>query len=434
MTDADRFYESFNFPWLMGVYLGVNAIPDAYALVDGPDCTLYKAHYIHGRHDWNSTLLDVSGQHRIAFTNVCARGVVKDHDEIVARHLRILDALPRSGLLFATALPMCSITGTDYGRIIRNNRALLHKTAIDVLPASLLGDWLDGYEAVLVSLARGLGLDRRRKRRGTAAVVGYLMDRNEADHRANLSEIRRMLAASGLELISVWLGGEPAGSLRRASEAEFVISLPYGRRAARAVARTTGARLIEAELPFGLPKTQAFVRRIAEATGRRREAEAFLAAELERVIPRLQWIVPHLFLHRRAAFIGDPHLLDGFCDIADDCGMTLTGAVVTGRAAHGGGRNGLAVLHEPAEASAEVLRMLDPAELVVGSRAWRLMIAQAGPHWRYPSLVELGFPSYEHHALLERPFLGADGVLGLVERMADCLYRVSTQPKDRPRA
>jgi len=421
--DLDRFRVPLSFPWLIGVYLGVNAIRDAYALVDGPDCTLYKAHYIHGRHDLNSTLLDVGGRHRIAFTNVCARGVVKEHDAIVARHLLALDALPESGLLLATALPMCSITGTDYGRIIRNVRARLHKTAIDVSPGSLLGDWLDGYESVLLALARGLDLPRGRRRPGTAAVVGYLMDRNEGDHLANLAELRRLLAAAGLELVSVWLDGGPAAGLRRAAEAEFVVSLPYGRRAARAVARRTGARLLEAELPFGLPATRAFVRRVAEATGRTREAEAFLDAELRRVVPRLQWVLPHLFLHRRVAFLGDPYLLAGFCDLADDCGMTLTGAVVTARAGHGGGRPGLAVVHEPPAEAAAMLRILEPADLIVGSRVWGSMLAVAGPHPLYPALVEFGFPSYEHHALLDRPFLGADGVLALVERMADCLYR-----------
>ena len=422
-SGIDRFRVPMNFPWLMGVYLGVNAIPDAYAVVDGPDCALYKAHFIHGRHDWNSTLLDVGGHHRIAFTNVCARGVVKDHDDIVARHLLALDALPGAGLVLATALPMCSVTGTDYGRIIRDHRAQLHKPALEVRPSSLLGDWLDGYEAVLGALARGLEPGRVRKRRDSVVLVGYLMDRNEADHLGNLAELRRMLGALGLDLVSVWLGGEPVASLRRAAEAELVVSLPYGRRAARALARATGARLVEADLPFGLPRTASFVRRLAKAVGRTERAEAFLDGELKRVVPRLRQALPQLFLHRRAAFVGDPYLLEGFCDIADDCGMTMTGAIVTGRAGHGGGREGLQVLHEPPEEGAAALRVLDDAELVVGSRATRGLLAEAGPPPRHPAWVEFGFPSYEHHALLERPFLGCNGVLALVERMADCLFR-----------
>jgi nitrogenase molybdenum-iron protein alpha/beta subunit len=60
------------------------------------------------------------------------------------------------------------------------------------------------------------------------------------------------------------------------------------------------------------------------------------------------------------------------------------------------------------------------------------MLVSAGPHPTYPTLVEFGFPSYEHHALLERPFLGCDGVLALVERMADCLYRRQPPRRDSP--
>ena len=108
-----------NFPSMLGVYLAVNAVPDAYVLVDGPDCSLYKAHFIHGRHDWESTLLRVDGRHRVAFTNVCARGVVMAHDDQLAAAVRRLDALPDCAAVLLTALPMCSITGVDYGRVGR---------------------------------------------------------------------------------------------------------------------------------------------------------------------------------------------------------------------------------------------------------------------------------------------------------------------------
>jgi len=422
--ELDRFRVPMNFPWLLGVYLGVNAVRDAYALVDGPDCALYKAHFIHGRHDTASTLLDVGGRHRIAFTNVCSRGVVRHHDEIVARQLRVLDALPESGLLLATALPMCSVTGTDYGRIIRDHRSELRKPALEVRPSSLLGDWLDGYAATLEALARGLDLDRGGKRRRTAAVVGYLWDRNEGDHQGNLAALRRIFGALDLELVSVWLGGGSVEDLRRAGTAELVVSLPYGWRAARTVARRTGARLVEAELPFGLPATASFVRRLAEAAGRVPAAEAFLDGELRRVVPRLRAMLDPLFLHRRVAYVGDPHRLAGFCDLADDCGMTLVGAIITGREGHGGAPAGRTVLFEPPEEGAAAAQVLGAADFVVGSRATRGLLAEAGPHRSYPWWVEFGFPSYEHHALVERPFLGADGVLVLVERMADCLYRL----------
>ena len=432
---GQEFSPPMNYPTLLGVYLAVNALKDAYVLVDGPDCAFYKAHFIHGRHDLNSTLLRIDGRHRVAFTNVCSRGVVKEHDDIIRDHLMRLDGLDEAGLVLATALPMCSITGVDYGRLIRSLAKRLKKTAIDIPPESLVGDWLDGYAQTLCALAKGLGVAPGRRRAGTVAVVGYLMDRNEPDHLANLAQLRRMLEALRLETVSIWLGGQAAGDLKRVEEAEFIVSLPYGRAAARLLAEKTGAALVETDLPFGLPKTQRFLRDVGAAAGRRPQAEAFIERELSRVVPRLKWIIPQLFLNRRTAFMGDPYLLGGFADIAEDLGMALEGAIVRARRAHGpsptacgggtpspdgsvGGAPGVQVLYEPACHSDAVRRLVEaPLDLFVScwcEDEWRSL--------RNP-MLEFGFPSYRHHALQDRPFLGFDGFLSFVERMADELSR-----------
>jgi nitrogenase molybdenum-iron protein alpha/beta subunit len=412
-----------NFPTLLGVYLAVNAIPDAYILGDGPDCLLYKSHFIHGRHDLASTLLRISGHHRVAFTNVCSRGVVKEHDEIIRRHIRTVDGLKESGLVLVTALPMCSITGVDYGRVIRSLAGQLTKPAIDIPPDSLIGDWLDGYGQVLNALVRGLALDGKRPAKARrrpprkAAIVGYLMDRNEADHLGNLAELRRMLTALGLETVSVWLGGEPVKALKRVVEADIIVSLPYGRAAARSLARATGAKLVETELPFGLPKTERFLRDVGKAAGRAKEAEAFIAAELARVIPRLKWIIPQYFLNRRTAFMGDPYLMEGFLDIAEDLGMVVEGAIVRGSLPlAGGAARPFPVLYAPRSSSPAVRRLLQaPLDLFV--TCW---CEQEFHGLRFPTM-EFGFPSYRSHALFERPFLGCNGMLAFVERMAEKL-------------
>ncbi len=402
-----------NYPTLIGVYLAVNAISDAYILVDGPDCTLYKAHFIHGRHDLNSTLLSVDGLHRVAFTNVCSRGVVKEHDDILRRHIGMVGAVKKAELVLVTALPMCSITGVDYGRVIRSMGKSLTKPVIDIPPDSLVGDWLDGYAQTLAALAGKLKLVKKRRRKGTAAVVGYFMDRNESDHHANTAEIRRMLKGLSLETVSIWLDGGTTASLGKAQEAELIISLPHGRTAARRLSERTGARLVETCLPFGLPLTERFLRDVGKASGKTSAAEAFIETELKRVIPRLKWIVPHVFLHKKTAFMGDPHLLGGFLDIAEDMGMSVEWAILRGRRAHGGGRPGLMVLHEPPVFSAEVRRITNaPLDLFVSNYC----------ESEWPALenkkMEFGFPSYRHHALFERPFLGFNGFLAFVDRMA----------------
>jgi nitrogenase molybdenum-iron protein alpha/beta subunit len=421
MTQRDGFGLPMNFPCLIGVYLAVNAIPDAYLLADGPDCIYYKAHFIHGRHDWRSSLLQISGRHRVAFTNICAKGVVKDHDDLIARQLLDLDQLPESGLLLATALPMCFVTGVDYGRIIRGLRGRLRKPALDIPPTSLTGDWLDGYSQTLCALAQGLDLKKRRKKPRTAAIVGYLMDRNEADHLANIAELRRMLRALSLEPASIWLGGGKVSELARIDECEWIVSLPYGRKAARIAAGRTGGKLIEAELPFGLNKSSRFLRQVAGPVGRSGDSEAFIERELREVAPRLEWILPHLFLHRKTVFIGDPHLMDGFIDIADDAGMEFCGGIVTARAAHGGRRDGVPILHEPFESSRPVSDLLSGKDLVVACRACSSHLGNYQAIYKTGGWMEFGFPSYGHHVLYEKPFLGHKGVLAFIERMAGYL-------------
>ncbi|MBI3564476.1 MAG: hypothetical protein HY079_04690 [Elusimicrobia bacterium] len=409
-----------NFPSMLGVYLAVNAVPDAYVLVDGPDCSLYKAHFIHGRHDWESTLLRVDGRHRVAFTNVCARGVVKQHDEELAAAVLRLDALPDCAAVLLTALPMCSITGVDYGRVTRALAPRLKGTALDVPPGSLMGDWLDGYAQTLTALAKSLKLGPGRTRPGTVAVVGHLMDRNEADRRADVAELERLLAGAGLECVSVWLAGRPYAELKRVEEAETVVSLPYARGAARLIAERTGARLVEAPLPFGLPKTAGFVTAAAEAAGGAAPARArtFVAAELKRLLPRLRWVFPHLTVGKRVAYAGDPHLFGGFLDIAADAGLETASAVLTARRAHGGAVEGLTVLHEPPEEDALTGRLLtEGVDLLVSCS---LRIFSNG--WRGDApVMTFGFPSNGHHAFFERPTLGFNGYAGVVDRLAGAL-------------
>lgn len=408
-----------NYPSLLGVYLAVNAVADAHILVDGPDCALYKAHFIHGRHDWSSTLLDVGGRHRVAFTNVCSRGVVLQHDETIGRHVRELAARPEAGLLLVTALPMCSITGVDYGRVLRGLEGL-KKPAVDIPPSSLIGDWLDGYGQTLHAAAKALDWGCGELRPGTVAVVGCMMDRNEGDHRGNIQELRRLLAGLSLELVSVWPGGESFAAMSAAREASLIISLPYGRRAASYIAERTGARLVEAPAPFGLAKTESFLSAAAQAAGRTAAAEAFHAAETRRVVSRLKWVLPYLFLNKRVAFIGDPYLLDGFLDIAEDAGLNVRGAIATGSRRHGPQRPGASVLFEPAERGDQVRKVLgDDLDLLVSChRDERREDAGRGV-----PVMEFGFPSYKHHVFADQPFLGYNGILAFLERMAACLQQ-----------
>jgi nitrogenase molybdenum-iron protein alpha/beta subunit len=245
----------------------------------------------------------------------------------------------------------------------------------------------DGYASALEALAAGLDLRGARPERGHVAVVGYLMDRNEGDHRGNVAELERMLRGLGLEPASVWLSGRPYEHLREARRAEAVLSLPHGRAAARVLARRLGVRLVEAGLPFGLEGTRRFLELLGRACGRRKEAAAFIRRELDLVAPRLEWSVPHAFLNRRFVFAGDPHYGAAFAELIAELG---------GRAEPLGG-SGKGPDADLLVADTRTLRRVRPRT------AW----------------LEFGFPCELTHILQDDPFLGFPGALGFLSRAAN---------------
>ncbi len=407
-----------NPPFLDGVFLALNALPDAQFLGDGPGCLFTKAERLHGRHDLFSTLLSARGEHRLNHTGIDAFNVAANTEAGMADALRTLAARPGCGALFMGSMPVCAIVGSDYARIMREALAGL-KTPSFLVPRAISGDWLDGYAAVLEALAGGMDLSGRERRKGTVAVVGYLMDRNEGEHRGNVSELERMVRALGLEPASVWLSGRPFAHLREARHADAVVSLPHARKAAAILARRLGARLIEAELPFGLEGTRRFMELLGKEFGREDAARAFIDAELDRVAPRLQWSVPHAFLRRRFAFAGDPHYAPAFTELVEELGGQVTGLLLTGASRHLSPartkdlERRARVEFEPFTKDAARGGFGRGADLVVTSTLAFETARPAAP-W-----LEFGYPSDHTHFLRDVPFLGFPGALAFAARLAN---------------
>ena len=252
--EAD-FSPPFRYPFLLGAMLATNAIPDARLLVDGPPCTFRTAQLVHGKHDWASDLLDASGRHRILSTDLSAEGVVRHDGEAVARHIRAIARQGGAGAVFVGAMPHVAVLAPPYEELLGALRETVPLPLLELGRASLDEDWLDGYQAALEALAAGLPLPRGETRPERVAVVGYLMDRTEADH---------------------------------------------------TLAARTGARVLSCDPPFGLESTVRFLRAVAQATGRAEAAERVITDELRAVVPRLEWAVPHVFTGRRLAFSATP--------------------------------------------------------------------------------------------------------------------------------
>ena len=415
---VEEFTPRRTFPYLHGVYLAVNAIRDVRLLIDGPNCAFFKAEHIFGSHDIASTLLDVEGRHRVANTDMHPDRMVADHDDRFVEVLRRLLEDPARFPVLVGALPMASITGIDYEALA--DRARVPGVPAIVLPArSLDRGWLDGFADTLTAVARRIDLPEVARDPCKVAIIGHFMDRNEGDCRANVAELRRIVEAIGLGVASVWLDGGGWADLAAAAGAGTVVSLPHAREAARVLAERTGARLVEAPVPFGVEATDDFVRAIALATGREAAGEAVVDAGHVRIARAWEWLIPRRFMFRKLAFLGDPLMMPGFCRMAAGLGAEVTLLAAFSKPRQGFDAGGAEAAHLP------VAPLWEPRE-ASGWAAGRQLDLAVGNSIALRDLggvrtIEFGFPSRGRHCFAPAPFLGYEGALFFVDRLSDAL-------------
>lgn len=405
MNVAQR--HEFRIPYMVGVYLGVNAVPDAYVLTDGPDCLFFKAEYVHGAQDMHSTLLDVRGRHRVAHTLADINNVVLDREGHITSLARRLTEEPGAGIVLLTAMPMASITGTQYDRIARELSRETGKLVAEVPARSLQGDWIDGYGQVMAAIARAVEIpEGHEKKSGRVAIVGPLVDRTEADRLADVRELKRICEDGlGLEVCSVWPSNVPVSELARVSEAETIISLPYGKRAAKILKKRTGAKLVEAPLPVGPAGVAGFVGAAGAACGREAEAEAFLSTEKDRWREHLELLSGEL-AGRRFVVIADPWLAEATVKLLRDVGATVVAAQSTSS-----DPKPVLDLPTPEELGGRV----DADMFMVPTRGIDYALRLAKPFF------EFGFTSYGTHAFFDAPMLGMGGAVNLLSGVASNL-------------
>ncbi|MEK7232956.1 MAG: nitrogenase component 1 [Elusimicrobiota bacterium] len=421
MSEPSRPGVRFNQPFLHGLYLALNAVSDAYFLGDGPSCVFAKGEHIHGRHDLFSTLLSCASDHRIQYTGVNIFSIAGNFEAQIGAALKRIAGWPDCGVIFTGAMPMCAIAGSDYERIMREALAGCDKPSF-LIPrrSSISGDWLDGYGGALAALASGMDLARARPVPGTAAIVGYLMDRNEGDHQGNVRELERMLRALGIESVSLWLSGRPYEHLRQARRAGAVISLPHGRAAARILAERLGVKLIEAELPFGTGATRRFMEKLGREFGREAEARDFIAKECGAAQRQAREFISRAVAGRRFAFAGDPHYAWAFAEFIEESGGRIAASVVMGGEEH----LPEVRLRELKKWSGPVFEpnRVELHRYFAETTRWEvdlLVCNSFGLTYIKPKVpwLEFGFPSEHAHVLNDEAFLGFKGAHSFLSRM-----------------
>ena len=297
----------------------------------------------------------------------------------------VLDLRIEVGDQGSQARAIATIRAHDFRSSLPEDVQTLAQRPFAVTLAPRPASWEEGFADALEALAHEVPLTHGPKRQDAVAVVGLPLDRLEPDRLSDLEEIERLLTGIGLSVVSVWPAGRLVADLARVAEASFIVALPYGRAAAETLARRTGGVLVDAGIPFGLGGSVAFVSGVAKATGR--VSVALTSRELDRVVPRLEWVVPLWLLHRRFAFAGDAFLARPFADFLAEFGAETVAWDRT-----------------------------TPVDLLVASRPHVEEAALARVPW-----LEWGFPSPGAHSLARAPRLGFDGALCCIEAFVNRL-------------
>jgi len=439
---SDDFDARLGLSHAIGAYLAVNALPDSLIVMDGKDCVIQKTSQIQGNHDWQSTLVSSDGAHRVLTTNAMPEEVWNGRDEDVARVVTYAIGRRDVRVIFLGASRMASITEPAYDMVLEQcaEQTGTDKPLILLPTRSMVSDWLQGYADTLACLARVLPLQEREDSEPghRVGIVGYLMDRNEEDHQANLRELARLIEGIGGKLLCTWLDGGASTHLATIGQADVIVSMPYAREAASELARRTGAKLVEAGLPMGLEGTTRWLRLVASALGEHERAEAFIDRELASAAPKLEWVVRMLGTESAVAFLGDPHLLRGFLELSRELGIRVPFRGIFAEARDDQPDLKSDVLDDPMVfVDPRAGQMRQAFERAVAERDVGLVIANS---YLLDDLMpkiasfELGFPSFHSHALTDQPFLGYRGCLSLVARLTERrrMHQLMHDPRPRP--
>jgi len=413
-----------------GVFLSAAAIPDAALLYVGSTCI--KEHFNHSLllADWGQDLVSEGRDGRLLLTfsdkTVAPMGVGHQIDAVVRRMLQSR----RPSLLMLAELSRVTLAGEDLGVLAESVAAGTGLTTIALTSRLLVRDWQTAFRRVLEGLVETLPPEAFEggPLPGTAAVIGHLFERNEADGLADIEELRSLVRMAGLEPLSIWLSREPLPALQRAARASVLAALPQGREAARRIAQRSGAAVVDLDLPVGLRGAEDFVSRLAEAGGDPARARESFLEGLRPLLPRLDRAVSRRLAGRRVALAALPDWLPGIERMfREDFGLDVAVAVRRCRLPDPGNETAgvsqdLLRDHDPSVASwnALVQRAMEQGrlDLVVGSSWERNALEEA---LRQAPFLEFGYPCLAWHDLVGLPALGLRGVVAWAHRLCSAI-------------
>ena len=220
--NIEKYSPLYSSPFLVGVFMWVNAINDIALYIDWPDCNFYRVDMIYKTHDLWSTLKQANINTRIYFSWVMPNKMITWYDSKIERKLWFIENNNNFKIGIISSMPVTSLLWVQYDSISSN----LKKPYIYV-PSYTDKFRLDWYSIFLKQIAKYIPLDTtKEKKKLNISIIWYLFDRNEGDCIWNIEEIKRLLSLLWININSIWLDGGTYDNLSKVEDSELLISLP----------------------------------------------------------------------------------------------------------------------------------------------------------------------------------------------------------------
>ena len=402
--------------YLVWVLLWVNAIKDSYLWVDSPDCFFFKNDFIQWNHDITSMLRSADWNHKILATIADADNVIWDRNKKFISTLKNMAEKDFVKQVFTSSMPMSQIIWTDYDWIIKEVNETVNKPIFNIPSRSMTDCWIDWYADLLFSLAKNIDYTGWNTKKENIAIIWNLFDRWEWDCIGNVNEFKRIIESLWLNLVSIWLDWWNYEDILKVKDAWTIISLPYGRKAAKKVSKNLWSDLLELDLPFWLDNTWYFINSIAKHFNIENKAEDFIKKELTEFnkIEIVKWAIPHTFTWKKISFYWDPYLLNWVIDLSKTLWFSLNNIFIHWDKKH---------LKNNKEIDIENRKIEYWFNWELNNIDLLITISHDIKWWpdNIGKKMQFGFPSYDYHVYTYEPYFWYKGALIFMNRIGNLI-------------
>ena len=410
---------------LFGIFMAVHALPGAVLLLHTTVGCKFKTQLHLAHHDW----MRESHNQRL-WTGVDDVRLIRGSGERLVEFATTWYERRKPELFLVATSTAVELSAFDVESAVETLRRTLPCPVILMKAPGYDGSLWRGYRRV-VRAALGLVDWSRPPEPSSIAIAGYLMDRYEMDHAANLNELRRLFGLLGLKASTILFGGEEVSQVLGASAARAVIALPYAHDLVTSPVPLGGRPVVPTDLPIGLEGTSAFLRAAADGLGLDRAlVDLVIRREQGRAAPRIALAAKQLRGARAALFLDTPtaaavHAFASQMGVQVDLVCLTDGEEASEEAFWSAStRLGAAPARRPEilvgpsrdGAMRALFRLRDRArvQLVVGSSFQQAVLSR-----EWATTVEIGYPSSTKHWIYPMPWMGYNGAVALAQRFLD---------------